>query len=109
MVSPAGPQCTVLMTADEMELRSSRAGSVAGTAAGLALVVRTADVSFELLPDAPPPPGFRGETQDSSDMLEATVRCLGAWIAASCAASVQLSPSVEGSAMSWRRRELQWV
>ena len=43
---PAATTCTVRMIADEVELRSSRAAGIAGTAAGCALVVCAGEVKL---------------------------------------------------------------
>ena len=85
--SPAAPARHMRVDSNEVELRSSPAGSVAGAAAGLALEICAKDVLFEL------PPGVSTDgSVTSEDSAKAVVKYLGAWIIASGACSVRLEP-----------------
>ena len=80
----------VRLDCNEVELRSSPAGSVAGAAAGLALEICAKDVLFELPPGAlADGPAVSG---DSTTQLTSIAGYLAAWITASCARSVLLEP-----------------
>jgi len=85
--SPAAPACQVRVGSNEVELRSSPAGSVAGAAAGLALEICAKDVLFEL------PSGVSTDGPVmSEDSAKAIVRYLAAWLTVSGACSVRLEP-----------------
>ena len=101
--SPAASACHMRVDSNEVELRSSPAGRVAGAAAGLALEICAQDVLFEL------PPGVWTDgllmAADGQCQLAAVVRYLGAWITASGAHSVTLvprRPPVHSSSSAYR-------
>ncbi len=93
--APAAPCCTVCMTGNQVELRSSAPdGGIADTAAGLSLEICAREVVFELPPGVSMWSSGPGGLRESES--EAVVRLLAAWIRASGARSVWLKPGHAG-------------
>ncbi len=89
-LSSAAPRCTVRVTAEQVELRSSGADGVTDTAAGLVLEVCAREVVLDLPPGVPTWLSGPGGLRECES--ETVVRLLAAWIRASGARSVWLKP-----------------